>query len=487
MLLLVLLLASCERDYLDVNDDPNNPTTVTPDLILPVAQKYSSVIQEGTGAQNLLGNLFMYNWSQSDGFAWYPDEFKYLVTSTFYDDIFDYQYSNALKQYNALNDLEGAEYGYYHAISKIMISYHFQILVDTYGDVPYFEALLRGENPTPAYDDAETIYTDLITQLTNAIGMINDTEANESIAPVAPGVDDTMFGGDMEMWKTFANTVKLRILVRQSDMSGKLDYIKSEFAVIASEGSGFMTDNTEVQLGYLNEDLKMNPKWTRFGQDPLGNNTLSNDATCATDFILVLLQATFDPRLDFIYEKPDTGHLGVPQGLLDYDIPVVDQFAPDKVSNIGPGILKEATQGAVIYTAAECYFNQAEAAMKGLMTGDAKTLYESGIAASFDYLGAPDAANYYNRNSNLIGWDASANKMEAIITQKWIAANGIDAIQSWYDYSRTGYPSNLPISLLATTADRPVRLFYPTSEITSNGNNLPAQQDAFTSKIFWAN
>jgi hypothetical protein len=102
-------------------------------------------------------------------------------------------------------------------------------------------------------------------------------------------------------------------------------------------------------------------------------------------------------------------------------------------------------------------------------------------------LKATNASYYYSRNANLVGWDASANKIQAIITQKWIALNGIDAIQSWFDYTRTGYPANLPVSATASTSDRPVRLAYPASEITSNSGNLPAQPNAFTQKIFWAN
>ncbi|MEN8193805.1 MAG: SusD/RagB family nutrient-binding outer membrane lipoprotein [Bacteroidota bacterium] len=485
MLVIVLLLTSCDDNFLDVNDDPNNPTSVSPDLILPVAQSYSAFTQERNRGQNTLGNMMMYNWSQSDGFSWYTDEFAYLVTPSFYAQIFDYTYSNVFKQYNALEDLEGEEYGYYHAISRIMKSYHFQILVDTYGDVPYFEALQRGGNPTPAYDDQSIIYEDLITQLTAAIDLINATAAS-SVTPVIPGADDTMFGGNMTMWKKFANTVKLRILVRQSDVSDA-GYIKGEFTNIASEGSGFITDDITVQLGYVNEDNKMNPKWAAFGQKPDGSNTLNNDATCATDYILQYLTDTFDPRIDFIYEEPEDGHLGVKQGELDYDLPVVDQWVPEKVSNLGPGILKGFDQDAVLYTAAEVYFNQCEAVYKGLMAGDAKSLYEMGIQASFDYLGVEDASSYYSRNSNLIGWDGSSNKLEAIITQKWIALNSIDAIQSWFDYSRTGYPSNLPISATATSSDRPVRLAYPSSELTANGGNLPSQPNVFSDKIFWAN
>ena len=487
VLLIAILFAACSSDYLDINEDPNNPLSVSPDLILPVAQSYTAFIQESFQSQNSLGNFFMYNWAESDGSVFYFAEFRYSVTPSFYSQNFDYTYANALKQYNALNTLEGAEFGYYRAISKIMIAYHFQILVDTYGDVPYNEALQRGDNPTPKYDDAELIYDDLIVQLTAAIDLINTTTSNSGITPVLPGNDDALFGGDMDLWKRFANTVKLRILVRQSDMAGRIEYIKNEFTIIENEGSGYMSEDVKVRLGYFNEEGKMNPKWTSFGKDPQGNNTFYNNATCATQFVIDFLTDTQDPRIDFIYEKAPNGHLGVRQGETDYDNPIKDQWIPANVSNMGPGILKGPEQAAVLYTAAELYLNQAEAAFKGLIPGNAKSFYEAGIQASFTYLGAGDASSYYSNNANLVSWEASSNKLEAIITQKWIASNSIDALQSWFDYSRTGYPSNLPVSAQATTLDRPIRLVYPSSEITSNGENKPAQPDAFTDKIFWAN
>ena len=478
---LMLFSASCSEDGLDINTDPNNPTIVDANLILPVAQKYSAAIQESYEGQNKLGNYMMYNWSQSYGYLFITTEFYYNVTSSFYNEIFDYTYLKVLKQYEALYDLEGEKYGYYHAISTIMQCYHFQIMVDTYGNVPYFETLQRGDNPTPAYDDALTIYKDLVLQLSNAIALINATNSNSNISPLHPGVDDTMFYGDMNLWKTFANTVKLRILVRMSDLEEQHAFIKNEFDQIANEGSGYINSDAIVQMGYINEQNKMNPKWEKFGKDLQGNETPYNKSTCATQYLIDFLNTTNDPRIDFIYEKPLTGHLGVEQGEEG------EQFLPELVSNLGPGILKGPSQASVLYTAAECYFNQAEAVSKGLMTGDAKSYYQLGIEASFNYLGASDASLYYSQNMNLVGWDASQNKQEAIITQKWIAINSIDAIQSWYDYSRTGYPSNLPISTLASTTDRPVRLAYPSSEVTSNGENLPLQPDVFNSKVFWAN
>lgn len=474
--LVILLMTSCDK-FLDVNVDPNNPTEVSPDLILPTAQKYTGELIQSSRRVNHLGSMLMYNWSQSDGFAWYPDEFKYNVTSSFYQNIFNLSYSNALKQYQILTQL-GEGYEYYQAIGMIMKAYHFQLLVDMYGDIPYSEALLRKDNATPVYDDAATIYADLVVQLTGAIDLIKGAE-NQT----APGDDDCIFGGNMTNWIKFANTIKMRILVRKSDVES----VASDIAAILSEGSGFITDDVMVNPGYLVEENKQNPLWNSFGADAGGTKTLTNNATCATDYVLTYLAETADPRIDYIYEKPGTGHLGVPQGLLDYDTPTVDAFVPDLVSNIGEGILKSGTMGATIFTLAESYFNQAEAAQKGIMTGDAKSLYEMGIEASFDYLGASGASTYYSQYVSLINWEASSNKIEAIITQKWIAVNGITAEQSWFDYSRTGYPSNLPISIQATTGDRPVRLYYPAGELSSNGANVPTQPDAFTAKIFWGN
>lgn len=471
-----MLLTSCE-DYLDVNVDPNNPTTVTPDLVLPVAQKYTANLIQGTDGggrrANTLGNMLMYNWSQSDGFAWYPDEFKYNVTSSFYAGIFSNSYTQALKQYHLLTMLD-AEYDNYKAIGMIMKAYHFQLLVDFYGDVPYSEALGRKDNATPIYDEASFIYSDLVTQLTEAIALIkNSTNA------IVPAEDDAIFGGEMDEWIKFANTIKLRIAVRGSNTAA----ISEAFA----ESAGFITDDVLVNPGYSKDEGKQNPLWNLYAEDASDVLTLTSKATCATDYVLNYLTNTGDVRIDYIYERPSSGHLGVVQGLLDYDTPVVDAFVPENVSNLGPGIIKSETMGANIFTLAESYFNQAEAALAQTSLGDAQTFYESGIQASFDYLGASGASSYYGQNISNVSWASSSNKLEAIITQKWVATNGITAEQSWFDYNRTGYPSGLPISSQATSSDRPVRLYYPASELSSNGANVPSQPDAFSAKVFWAN
>lgn len=480
--LALLLGTSCDK-YLDVNQDPNNPVEVTPDLVLPVAQTYTARYVTGydvTGSArrlNHLGNMLMYNWSEAYGFSWYDEEFQYLVTSTFYAGLFDDAYSNALKQYTALESY-GDEYGHYKAIAKIMKSYHFQILVDLYGKIPYFEALQRGGNSSPKYDEGAAVYEDLMLQLDAAIAMID--AANENPLSEAPTTDDVMFGGDMTKWKQFANTVKARILNRWSGVKDAA-YINAELAKIAAEGSGYITTDATINPGYVNEEGKQNPYWSLLGAGVDGTVTLTNDATCATDYIIDYLTNSNDPRISYIYEEPATGHAGVPQGITS----VESLHAADLVSNLGPGVLRGYDADVVVFALSESYFNQAELALNGF-GGDAEALYNAGVQASFDYLGAPDYTLYIGQGVQNINYAASANKLQAIITQKWIALNSIDAIQSWFDYTRTGYPSNLPLSAQATQPTRPIRLYYPSSEISGNAVNVPKQPNAFADKIFWA-
>ncbi len=470
-----LMTVSCD-DFLDVNTDPNNPVSVTPDLILPVAQTYTAKLMQEDRGINHLGNMMMFNWGESYGFSWYDEEFKYLVTSTFYDDIFDDTYSDILKQYNDLESLS-EEYKPYKAISKIMKSFHFQLLVDLYGDIPYSEALQRGALPTPKYDNAKSVYMGIFNDLNTAEALI--AEAAEMETSVYPGEDDVMFEGDMDMWIQFSNSIKLRMLVRAGE---KLD-IDMDSAITAMDGN-YITDDVMVNPGYYQDENKQNYYWDELGWDYTGTVTLSHDATCATQYVIDLLTSTNDDRIDWIYEKPETGHLGVNQGADNDD----EMYAADYVSNIGPGHLKGYDMGAVIFTLAENYFNLAEAALNGY-GGEAEDYYDAGVTASFTYLGIPDSVSkYLGQPKNNIDYEFSSNKLEAIITQKWIALNGIDAIQSWFDYSRTGFPRDLPVSEISesTTDDRPVRLAYPSSEITSNSANLPDQPDVYSEKIFWA-
>merc|ERR1712210_97784 len=138
----------------------------------------------------------------------------------------------------------------------------------------------------------------------------------------------------------------------------------------------------------------------------------------------------------------------------------------------------DASQDGVLFSAAESFFLQSEAVFRGYIAGDAKGLFQDGIRSSFDQLGIADQAEAYITNSDgvdEIGWDGSANKIEAIMTQKWIATNGINAIESFIDMNRTNFPE-VPLAINAQRDKKPTRLLYPSSESIANAANKPAQE-----------
>lgn len=483
--LLGFVATSC-ADYLDVNAPENRPTNeqVTPDLILPAAMSRTNSIQ--TGTMNRLGNVFMNNWSANvNSFTGgFNEEYQLIITSTFYNTIWDQLYLRSAN-YQAIIDSPFEDYENHKAIAKIMKSFYMQYIVDIYGDCPYSQAFQGGLNPAPAYDDDQAIYRALIDEINQAINFIN----NNTITTIPVGTEDIVYGGSMGDWIKFANTLKLRILMRQATLAETdgetATYLNEQFAMLQRD---FITSSVTLNPGFANDSGRQNPFYATYGYDVEGNPTTTNRfiraSLYAQEFLDGTLTGVYDSRIDYIYEPVDGAVVGVEQGI-DSNDPGI----PDEISALGAGLLVDDTQDAYIMLAAESFFLQAEAAYRGYIGGNPKALFEAGIMASFAHYGL-DGSAYITSSSAVpeIGWDGSSNKLEAIMTQKWIATNGINAIESWVEMTRTGYPM-VPLAINAQQSSKPNRLLYPSSEYIGNGANVPNQtsQDAFSTYIFWDN
>lgn len=487
---------SCESS-LDINESEVNFTTdlVSPDLLLAGAIQAPRAQFEVTTSE--LGSIFMNQWAGdiNNVTGGFQDEFRLNITQNFYTSIWQNLY-RGMGTYQAIIATPGDEYSNHKAISRILKSYYFQYIIDLYGDAPYSQALQGGEVLTPAYDDAQTVYRALVEDINLAL----DTFANSGdYLPV--GTEDTVFQGDLNGWAQVANTLKLRILLRQSEMGGETaTYLATEFA---SLDNNFVTTDATLNPGYVNEANRLNPFWANYGFDVAGNPTFDRDFIVPSEYFEKFLKgdnqtdANFnvgslpgtgvnDTRLERFFDPasgvPGNGVTGVVQG-------AENSQAPTDLSEPGPGLLRGFDQDSYIFTASESFFLQAEAIERGYISGDAKAMFEAGITASFNLLGNPgDAAAYItaSQNANRIGWNGSSNKIEAIMTQKWIALCGFNAIESFIDYNRTGFP-DVPLSVIAEKPARPVRLLYPASEFSTNSGNVPSQatSDAFSDKIFW--
>jgi hypothetical protein len=501
-------LQSCKKDFLNLETNPNTPSVATPQFLLSGAEKTTADIMNGA-----IGNYFstygvwMGYISPSGNYV--PN--TVLVSYGFGTD--DYQVFTPLYQnltnYDALEKLANADpsLANFQAIAKVMKAYGFQALVDNYNNVPYTEAFQGAKNITPKYDKGEAIYDDLLKQLDAAINLIN-----KNASATNPGAADVIFNGNMISWKKFANTLKLRIILRQSNLTAKQAALKTALLTTSSEGYLDETLRATVNPGFSSSDAnggQQSSFYKGYGFDQNGNAQFGNVYYRANNYGVTKLMNTNDPRLGYLYATIPTGtYTGKIRG---NDFGDLQSLQNANTSAIGPGLLKSATQDAILFSSAEALFLQSEAVTRGFLTGDAKDLYQKGITISFVNLAlnAPApvkptdpllpyssanatslAMTYYNQPIANVSWDSSPNKIEAIINQKWIALNGYSNLESYNEYRRTGFPLDVPRSVasgaLGTTL--PSRIAYPTSEYQQNATVVKAEGtiDRFTSKLFWA-
>ncbi len=500
----VLLLGSvgCKKITTDLNVNPNVPSSIDSKFILSSALKSSGDLitgnQGGSTGGNDLINIYMGYWTVSGGYIPSSALLTYNLTTDFGSTIWDNTYIT-LANYQAIETSYGANVATtganYVAISRIMKAVHFQRLVDTYNNIPYTSALQAGSINSPMYDDAASIYKSLVNQLDSAVVLINGaTTASDN-----PGGYDIMFGGNMTKWITFARTEKLKILMNQTKAAGGPAYIQSSLTgLTAASFIGANADAT-IQPGYLGgAGNQQNPLWQDIGFTPTGALSGNADYFRANSYAVNFYKKNNDPRLSLFYTPPSGGGpiagraFGSTDGLETNA--VISGIGGNKAGKTqDSGLLKSSVQGSVIFSSTESLFLQTEAMQLGLLAGDPAATYQSAVAESFRLLGAASyatrAALYTAQPSDNVNFVTSANKIKTIILQKWAALNSYDPLEAWSDWRRTGYPTDLPVSIYpGTTAPHiPYRLLYPTSEYNYNKDNVNKQGtiNAITSKIFW--
>jgi hypothetical protein len=512
----------CKKGFLDINVNPNNSTEVGPELIFPAALN-ATASRQITAYTSMSG--WMQQWSVSGSYAVSNTVafYNYNQTTDYGEGLWDGIYNTLEDYYQVETKAQVLAKPFYIGAAKIMMAHEFQQLVDIFGSVPYMDALQGTNIIQPTYTDAQTIYEDLINQIDSGIVDIKTSGGAD-----VPSGSDIMFGGDVTSWVQFANSLKLRILMRQTEMSGRASYIQDKINDIKNEGSGFLQTDAGVNPPYLNSAGKQNPF---YGFNYNTSNTYVNDFWRANQFAIDFYFKNHDARGSKIY-APIASSISDNQNywannpssnapadtLLVWQGNVIGQqtgalvgsassaFGPPTPSfSYGPGnsltyttkISSNVSQPAIIMLAAESYFLQAEAALRGWLSGKAEDLYHAGIQASFDYFGAGDATEYYSQaGKSNIYWDDSKSfdyKLNLIIAQKWAAENCVTPFEEWCDYRRLpnlSFNKQIPLTESIYAEDPkqvPYRILYPTTEYGSNGPNVPEQGDKAyrTDKIFW--
>jgi len=470
--LAVLMLFSfgCS-DFGDINVDPNRSTSVSTSTLLTGAlRSVGSVV----GRANEV--LYVQHMSETQ----YTEDSRYQTTAYNFNGWYtgplaklDHYIQLNTDEATKLDALSGGSNANQIAVARIMKAYFFHFMTDRWGPIPYSNALSGGEEGgtfTPTYDSQKDIYYSLFDELDAAVKQMDGGAAVEG---------DFLFGGDMDRWKQFANSLRMVMALRIADADGTKAQAEYDAAMAGGVASG---DGESIMYPFLPDAANQNNWFGRF-------ITRTDYAISST--LVDYMKPLADPRLEnFADPAPNFGDIqGMPYGVSNA---VAGSIPNPDISFPNSTYVKAQDAPIGIITQAQLLFCQAEAAQRGWTGGSAGDLYEAGVRASMAQWGVSDetAINDYLAQTD-IAWDA-AKGAEMIGTQKWVALY-LQGVEAWCEWRRTGYPALTPaVDALNNSGEIPRRHGYPTTERDLNETNYDAAvsgllggADELDTKLWW--
>lgn len=471
VLLVLATLASCTKDFEEINANPNQPEEVSADLLLStvISTVANQTAQTGWSNGNIVSQLTAkINFTGFDRYEWGSET---GLWNTYYGILPEIE---LILESSLAEETKNTSY---EGMALVMRAYVFANLTDNWGNVPYSEAISATEgNFSPAYDSQESIYTGILEDLRRAETQLALNQA------VLGG--DILYGGDTEKWIKFANSLRLRYLMRTSNRND----VGAEVQSILDSGNFIATNDDNAVMEY--------PATTQIDSWPISVGRIGSfDEHRMSETSETVLKGFNDNRLAKWFQTTDnpeddpTLFVGLTNGLSEDNASTFNGGA-NNVSRLNQTFFyntPNSVKAAIIQTA-EVHFLFAEAAQRGLISADAETLYNEGIRLSFEYWEVEQDIVAYTAQPGV----AYDNQLETIITQKWLASFLV-GLEGWYDFRRTGFPSVIVPGPDNVNNDAvPVRFLYPDSEQTLNGDNYQAAVSAFgvddiNTKGWWEN
>jgi len=482
-----LAVSGCTNDFEEINTNPNQTEHLTnPGLLLPgiirgaMNDSYTGSWRRGNIVADYLANQFVsaFDWSGADA-----------------EEYFLWSYYGHLRNVQGVIDLATAnDMKNYHGIGLVLKSFFFQSLTDIYGNIPYSQALKakNGNINFPAYDSQEAIYNGILDDLALANTLLSPS--NEAVS------GDILYNGDVTKWRKFANSLRLRCLLRISD---RVDPQAQMTAIVSDPVTYplFTGNGDQAALQYLDQFGNEFPRYRgTFGES-------------ASENLVNTLKALNDPRL-YVFAQPTAAtagganpqYVGVPNG-----IPNEDTFngGPDNQSlpgliwapiNSSPQFASPTAAQALMMTYGELQFILAEAAERGFISGDPEAFYLEGIKSQFDYYASRIPDNYvfpkaadvqpdpgYYTQDEVMYTGSQEEKLRKIWLQKWLALFNC-GFEGWSEWRRTGVPVITPGP--NSLGFVPVRFLYPLTEQSTNYENylkaVEAQgPDNTQTRVWW--
>jgi hypothetical protein len=476
----LLMLTSCQ-DFLDINEDPNNPVDVAePQLLGGVIANFSYEVLGGYPVR------VTNTWVQQTAYnATLPHYGMYDIDENAVNNLWTFfSYTDVMQNCKVL--VEKAERNSTHdyaGIARVIWAWNMSIVTDLYNNAPYTQAWQQATFPFPEYDTQEAIYESIQNLLDAAI---EDFDRTDKMAPFV-GAEDFVYGGDIAKWRKLAHLLKARFYMRLTYAPGKDARTQAQLA-LDQLPNAFTGNADDAGYTYVDEEGQENP-WFQYAIDGKWD-----DNTQLSAHYIDLLQDKGDPRIHAQAQLQGGVYVGHPNGApAAADVSFLGNYYSDA--------------GATLdwLTFAEQKFIEAEAKF---LLGDragAQMAYQEGIEASFDKLSAAIATgatkagvtsaeltqaidDYLAANMDLVAQDNAA--YQQIMVQKYIAL--YLQFETYNDYRRTGYPilemaQNVIQDDLTEVASR---FPYPSAELNFNTQNvneqgIPVGRRAVKEKVWW--
>lgn len=446
-ILSITLLTSCQHELDTFNDNPNDPITTSPSLLL-AAMEVSTFATHTTG---LVRNASIFTQSLAGTSVGQMGEIaNYVITEGDVVNEWNTVYGTTLMTGYVLNRDFKNDYPHYNGIGQVLTALNLSYATDNWGDVPYDDAFGAEQgNVAPKYNTQEEIYKRLQSILDEAIvNLKKPASANISV----PSTDDFIFKGDTKKWIKIAYVLKARFAMRLSAVDTNAS--QKALSYLTSSGISAISDDANCYFPGTASGLN---QWYAFELER-GNYLKTGK------YFVDYLKATNDPRLPYMIAKDASG---------DYSGNAADDLSTTTTSYIGPAFAS-ATSAVGIVSYSEAKFIEAEAKFRTGDTTGAKTAFELAVKASVLSTTGTAATDAFI--TSVTGTVSLAN----IIQQKYTAL--FLTMEPYNDYRRTGFPALVP-NQSSATKEIPVRLPTPSEERLYNPNATVVSN--VTSKLWW--
>lgn len=456
MALMLTTLTSCkDSGFLDINYNPNYPSSASAKYLV-AAGEASTVSVMGLYA-SLTGDMWCQYTTQGNSTNQYNTLCSYATTTATsvppVTTLWQNGYANVLEDLKlAIADAEEKGEWNWWLMAKVLTAYNYMMLTDSYGDIPFTEAL----NPTianPKFDDSKTVvYPGIIALLDEAIAKESEALAANAKSPVSNY--DCFLGGDMSKWVAFAKSLKLKAYLK--------DYASNASQIASLVSAGGLLEEDCAWTAWEDATNKSNPLY-EYNIRQL--NTTENIRACQTFFDYMLMNN--DPRIVYIYEPTSDAKKTYPteaEWLTHLSecyeaLPYGAEKTPDtKVAPVSmtSRFRQRVDDPVYLMNAAECELMIAEAYARAGNAAQAKAYYEKAVEAGFKRWGL-DATPFIN---GVYAFNES-DMLTSIGMMYWMTYAGANSYDGWITINRLGIPALQPDIMVRANSKELVRGFTP--------------------------